>query len=158
MILSVKALWTSNLSPATSYIFIALARSSFTQPAMASATPTADQSSQTSQPSLPSSPPNKRDLKSWWKGFKLAKHQEPQGMHPPQPPHPDLLLLAYCDIALTACGNGYGHLCSSWFSTSPRIGDRRPRLLKYRWRKGTSQSSMRTLVANSLHYPVRATI
>ncbi|KAH6694131.1 RhoGAP domain-containing protein [Plectosphaerella plurivora] len=29
------------------------------------------------------SPPNKRDLKSWWKGFKLpSKHQEPQGTDP----------------------------------------------------------------------------
>ncbi|KAL7788325.1 RhoGAP protein [Trichoderma ceciliae] len=45
----------------------------------------ANQGSPPSQPALPStpaSPPNKRDLKSWWKNFKLpTKHQEtsPQG-------------------------------------------------------------------------------
>jgi len=34
-------------------------------------------------PSNVASPPNKRDLKSWWKGFKLpSKHQEPQGTAP----------------------------------------------------------------------------
>ncbi|OAQ87230.1 GTPase-activating protein [Purpureocillium lilacinum] len=48
---------------------------------MASAVPTANQAGQSSQPppgATPASPPNKRDLKSWWKGFKLpSKHQEP---------------------------------------------------------------------------------
>ncbi|UNI21390.1 GTPase activating protein (GAP) for Rho1p [Purpureocillium takamizusanense] len=47
---------------------------------MASAVPTANQAGQSSQPppgATPASPPNKRDLKSWWKGFKLpSKHQE----------------------------------------------------------------------------------
>ncbi|KAJ6444774.1 GTPase-activating protein [Purpureocillium lavendulum] len=48
---------------------------------MASAVPTPNQAGQSSQPppgATPASPPNKRDLKSWWKGFKLpSKHQEP---------------------------------------------------------------------------------
>lgn len=31
----------------------------------------------------PASPPSKRDLKSWWKGFKLpSKHQDTHGTHP----------------------------------------------------------------------------
>jgi GTPase-activating protein SAC7 len=35
------------------------------------------------QPANPASPPNKRDLKSWWKGFKIpSKHQETHGSHP----------------------------------------------------------------------------
>ncbi|PNY24565.1 Rho-GTPase-activating protein 5 [Tolypocladium capitatum] len=43
---------------------------------MASAVPTANQ---VAPPGVtPASPPNKRDLKSWWKGFKLpSKHHEP---------------------------------------------------------------------------------
>ncbi|KAF4454089.1 hypothetical protein F53441_3326 [Fusarium austroafricanum] len=43
---------------------------------------------QANQPALQinnaASPPSKRDLKSWWKGFKLpSKHQEQQGMNSP---------------------------------------------------------------------------
>ncbi|KAJ6783400.1 hypothetical protein PWT90_02210 [Aphanocladium album] len=47
---------------------------------MASATPAAKQpGSQTAAPFQPASPPNKRDLKSWWKGFILpSKNQEQQ--------------------------------------------------------------------------------
>ncbi|KAL5612841.1 hypothetical protein BROUX41_004077 [Berkeleyomyces rouxiae] len=30
-----------------------------------------------SPPNYPSSPPTKRDLKSWWKSFKMPKHQDP---------------------------------------------------------------------------------
>ncbi|KJZ72852.1 hypothetical protein HIM_07796 [Hirsutella minnesotensis 3608] len=49
---------------------------------MASAVPTPNRATPTSQPppagTTPASPPNKRDLKSWWKNFKLpSKHQEP---------------------------------------------------------------------------------
>ncbi|KAL7948309.1 hypothetical protein V8C42DRAFT_314061 [Trichoderma barbatum] len=47
---------------------------------MTSSNPNAHQGSPPSQPALPNtpaSPPNKRDLKSWWKNFKLpTKHQE----------------------------------------------------------------------------------
>lgn len=49
---------------------------------MTSATPI-NQASPPHQPAqMAASPPNKRDLKSWWRGFKLAssKPQEPQGM------------------------------------------------------------------------------
>ncbi|KAM3439117.1 hypothetical protein MY4824_002921 [Beauveria thailandica] len=46
---------------------------------MASATPTAKQpGSQTSPSFQPSSPPNKRDLKSWWKGFILPSKNQDQ--------------------------------------------------------------------------------
>ncbi|KAM3511593.1 hypothetical protein MY11210_004747 [Beauveria gryllotalpidicola] len=46
---------------------------------MASATPTAKQpGSQTSPSFQPSSPPNKRDLKSWWKGFILSSKNQDQ--------------------------------------------------------------------------------
>ncbi|KND92143.1 hypothetical protein TOPH_03137 [Tolypocladium ophioglossoides CBS 100239] len=66
---------------------------------MASAIPTANQASPPNQVAppgaTPASPPNKRDLKSWWKGFKLpSKHQEPAGRVPPlallhaSPPNP----------------------------------------------------------------------
>ncbi|PHH88339.1 hypothetical protein CDD83_7669 [Cordyceps sp. RAO-2017] len=49
---------------------------------MASAVPTSSRASPPNQPPpptvTPASPPNKRDLKSWWKSFKLpSKHQEP---------------------------------------------------------------------------------
>ncbi|KAL7930476.1 hypothetical protein V8C35DRAFT_312744 [Trichoderma chlorosporum] len=47
---------------------------------MTSSNPNAHQGSPPSQPALPNtpaSPPNKRDLKSWWKNFKLpTKHQD----------------------------------------------------------------------------------
>ncbi|RFU76964.1 hypothetical protein TARUN_5277 [Trichoderma arundinaceum] len=47
---------------------------------MTSSNPNANQGSPPSHPALPNtpaSPPNKRDLKSWWKNFKLpTKHQE----------------------------------------------------------------------------------
>jgi hypothetical protein len=48
-------------------------------------TSAASNPNQANQPTLQinnaASPPSKRDLKSWWKGFKLpSKHQEPQGM------------------------------------------------------------------------------
>ncbi|KAM4068112.1 rhoGAP domain-containing protein [Hirsutella rhossiliensis] len=47
---------------------------------MASAIPTAHRANNQAPPpgATPASPPNKRDLKSWWKSFKLpSKHQEP---------------------------------------------------------------------------------
>ncbi|KFA47345.1 hypothetical protein S40293_06057 [Stachybotrys chartarum IBT 40293] len=59
---------------------------------MASAAPTPTAASSPHQPatqhSNPASPPNRRDLKSWWKGFKLPskQHQEPQGTAPLSPP------------------------------------------------------------------------
>ncbi|RGP63096.1 hypothetical protein FLONG3_10037 [Fusarium longipes] len=51
-------------------------------------TSAASNPNQANQPTLQinnaASPPSKRDLKSWWKGFKLpSKHQEPQGMVSP---------------------------------------------------------------------------
>jgi hypothetical protein len=51
---------------------------------MTSPIPTAHQANSSHHPSptgaTPASPPNKRDLKSWWKGFKLpSKQQEPAG-------------------------------------------------------------------------------
>ncbi|QPH12549.1 hypothetical protein C2857_004754 [Epichloe festucae Fl1] len=49
---------------------------------MASPIPTANQASSSHRPSpagaTPASPPNKRDLKSWWKGFKLPSKQHEQ--------------------------------------------------------------------------------
>ncbi|TQW00439.1 rho-GTPase-activating protein [Cordyceps javanica] len=46
---------------------------------MASATPAAKQANSQTSPSFqPSSPPNKRDLKSWWKGFILPSKNQDQ--------------------------------------------------------------------------------
>ncbi|POR36064.1 Rho-GTPase-activating protein 5 [Tolypocladium paradoxum] len=55
---------------------------------MASAIPTANRASPPNKAAppgaMPASPPNKRDLKSWWKGFKLpSKHQEPAATKAP---------------------------------------------------------------------------
>ena len=54
---------------------------------MASAIPTPNKASPQNQAAppgaTPASPPNKRDLKSWWKGFKLpSKHHESAGTDP----------------------------------------------------------------------------
>ncbi|KAM0197087.1 hypothetical protein ACHAPA_002523 [Fusarium lateritium] len=54
---------------------------------MTSAASNPNQANQANPPTLqinnPTSPPSKRDLKSWWKGFKLpSKHQEPQETRP----------------------------------------------------------------------------
>jgi GTPase-activating protein SAC7 len=46
--------------------------------------PYTQQSPVPAQPQYAASPPNRRDLKSWWKGFKLpSKHQEPHGTEAP---------------------------------------------------------------------------
>lgn len=64
-------------------------------------TSAASNPNQANQPTLQinnaASPPSKRDLKSWWKGFKLpSKHQEPQGMVSSSPTTSCATLLDQC--------------------------------------------------------------